>query len=274
MGLLEMANIPYVGCGLEASVLAMNKVLSKQIAEINNIPTPKFTNFTKHDFELNKLEVLSSARKLKYPLFVKPSHLGSSIGITKVAEPQDLENAIEVAAHLDNLILIEEGVNNLVEVTLPIMGTSEDPILASVEQSTLNEDGVFDFDAKYIGQGGKNGKGGKIGSGGFSAEGYSKIPAEISPKLMEECKEIAVKVWRKLGLYGIARIDMLIDSKNKKVYFNEVNPLPGSLYMHNWVASGFSPVEVNLRLIELAKNRHEANKSITRAYNTNFLKQF
>ncbi len=274
MGLLNMSNTPYVGCGLEASVLAMNKVLSKQTAEVNNIPTPSFISFTKHEFETNTIDVLARTKSLKYPLFVKPSHLGSSIGITKVAKSTDLKNAIEVATHLDSLVLIEEGVNNLIEVTLPIMGTAEEPILASVEQSTLNEDGVFDFDAKYIGQGGKNGKGGKISSGGFSAEGYSKIPAEISPKLMKECRELATKVWKSLGLYGIARVDMLIDSKTNKVYFNEVNPLPGSLYMHNWVASGFSPVEVNTKLIELAKDRHASSKSITKTYNTNFLKQF
>lgn len=274
MGLLNMANVPYVGCGLESSVLAMNKVITKQIAEIHNIPTPGFISFSSADFATDRSKIINSIKGLDYPLFVKPVHLGSSIGITRVAKPSELESAIEVAAHLDDIILVEEGVQNLIEVTLPIIGSTDSPILASVEQSTLNAEGVFDFDAKYIGQGGKNGKGGKISDGTFSAEGYSKIPAEISPRLMQDCKDIATKAWKSLGLHGIARVDMLIDSKAKKVYFNEVNPLPGSLYMHNWVASGFSPVEVNTKLIELAKERFQQQKKITRSYSTNFLKQF
>lgn len=276
MGLLNMSGVPYVGCGIEASVLAMNKVLSKEVAQNNNISTPKFVSFTKRQYQEDEKNILAQINKLNYPVFVKPSHLGSSIGITKVNTKKELTNAIEVALHHDNLALVEEGVENLIEVTLPILGTTEEPQLASVEQSQLNSDGVFDFDAKYIGQGGKGGgKGGaKSGSEGFSAEGYSKIPAEISPKLMAECQEMGRKVWKSLGLYGIARVDMLINSKTNQLYFNEVNPLPGSLYMHNWVASGFSPVEVNTRLIELAKQRFQQESEITRTFSTNFLKQF
>ncbi len=275
MGLLNMAGVPYVGCGLEASVIAMNKVLSKQIAEQAGIKNTKYIAFGLGEFTANSEAVISNINNnLKYPLFVKPAHLGSSIGISKVTRESELLNAIEVALHHDKLCLVEEGVENLIEVTLPIIGTSDQPILASVEQSKLNQDGVFDFDAKYIGQGGKNGKMGKSGGGKFSAEGYSKIPAEISEYLMKQCQQMGRDVWVKLGLYGISRVDMLINSKTGQLYFNEVNPLPGSLYMHNWVASGFSPVQLNLKLIELAKKRFQAESALTTTYQTNFLKQF
>ena len=275
-GLMKMAGVPFVGCGLESSVITMNKVLSKQLAEQAGINITKYIKFSGYEFIKNTKNILAKINKnLQYPLFVKPAHLGSSIGISKVRKKDELLNAIEVALHHDDLCLVEEGVEDLIEITLPITGTTEDPILAGVEQSKLNDDGVFDFDAKYIGQGGKKGKGAKVaGSGKFSAEGYSKIPAEISPKLMQQAKDMGVKVWQTLGLRGIARIDMLINAKSEQLYFNEANPLPGSLFLHNWVVSGLSAVDLNLKLIELAKLNFKSEKTLTTTFNTNFLKQF
>lgn len=275
-GLMKMAGVPFVGCGLESSTVSMNKVLTKQLAESAGIKITNYLKFSNAEFISGGQKIITKINEnLRYPLFVKPAHLGSSIGISKVDSKDQLNNAIEVALHHDQLCLVEEGVDNLIEITLPIMGTTEEPILASVEQSKLNADGVFDFDAKYIGQGGKNGKGSKIsGSGKFSAEGYSKIPAEISADLMEQAKTMGRKVWQELGLYGIARVDMLIDVKSGTLYFNEINPLPGSLYLHNWMASGFSAVELNLKLIELAKTRFKSEQTLTTTFQTNFLKQF
>jgi D-alanine-D-alanine ligase len=271
MGLLEMANVAYVGCGVEASVIAMDKVLAKQVAKVNDIATPETVYFTSDEYANGHQEILQSIKSnLKMPVFVKPARLGSSIGITKVDNEKELVNAIEVALHYDDKALVEEAVPNLVEVTVPIMG-NETMIHASVEQPLSKEDGVFDFDTKYM----RHGKGGKkMGGSKGGAQGYSKIPADISEKLKKDAIYTARSVYKVTGCSGIARIDLLIDAKNEKVYFNEINPLPGSLYNHNWRASGVSNIELVTKLVELAEDRWAKKQRLSTTFNTNFLKQF
>lgn len=271
MGLLEMANVPYVGCGVAASAIAMDKVLSRQIAEVNDILVPKYEYLLGATFQQKGSEVVKGLEKsLKYPLFVKPARLGSSIGITRVENSRELVNAIEVALHYDDKAIIEEAVQNLIEVTVPIMGNAElRP--ASVEQPLAKNDGIFDFETKYMNQG-KGGK--KMGGGKSGAQGYSQIPAQISDELYAESLETAKRVYSSVGCEGIARIDLLIDSKAKKVYFNEINPLPGSLYSHNWRASGVSNVELVTKLVDFAEERWSSKQRLTTTFSTNFLKQF
>jgi D-alanine-D-alanine ligase len=274
MGLLEMAYVPYVGCDLPSSVIAMDKVLSKQVAKANQIATPETVYFSATDYS-EGYEVIHQTIKsnLKMPLFVKPARLGSSIGISKVENEKELTNAIEVALHYDDKVLVEEAVQNLIEVTVPIMGNSgwNGLTAALVEQPLPLEDGVFDFDTKYMNQG-KGGK--KIGGAKSGAQGYSKLPADISKELYDKSVKTALEVYKVVGCQGIARIDLLIDSKAKIVYFNEINPLPGSLYAHNWRASGVSNVDLVSRLVELAEERWSKKQRLTTTFNTNFLKQF
>lgn len=270
MGILEMANVPYVGCGVTASSIAMDKVLSKLVVQAHGIISPKMKFFTKNEFQAqSKTWVGTILKELKTPLFVKPARLGSSIGITKVNNEKELVNAIEVAFHYDDKVLVEEGVQNLVEVTVPIMGNNE-LITAFVEQPLPKDDGVFDFDTKYMNQG----KGSKSTGAKSGSQGYSKIPADISRELYEKSLEVAKSVYKAVGCEGIARIDLLIDTKAKQVYFNEINPLPGSLYSHNWRASGISNVELVTKLVELAEQRWSDKQKYTTTFNTNFLKQF
>lgn len=274
MGILEMANVPYVGCGVAASAIAMDKVFAKLMAEAHGVITPKMKFIETSQLERNPKPFVDSVNKgLKYPLFVKPARLGSSIGITKVDTQKELQNALEVASHYDDKILVEEAVSNLIEVTVPVMG-NEEPRVAMVEQPLPKKDGVFDFETKYLGQGkgGKKMGGGK--SGKMGAQGYSKIPADISPELYKESERVAYKVFQAIGAQGFARIDLLIDAKAKKVYFNEVNPLPGSLYAHNWRAAGISNVQLVTDLVRLAEDRHAKRQKLTTTFNTNFLKQF
>lgn len=271
MGLLEMANVPFVGCGVTASAIAMDKVLAKLIAEAHGIFTPKMKFFSKNEYSWSMENWHQIIKKeLKMPLFVKPARLGSSIGITKVEHEKELVNAIEVALHYDNKVLVEEGIQNLIEVTVPIMG-NEVLTPAMVEQPQSKEDGVFDFETKYMNQGKGGGK--KMGAKS-GAQGYSKIPADIPADLYEQSLVVAQKVYRAVGCEGIARIDLLIDSKTKQVYFNEINPLPGSLYSHNWRASGVSNVDLVTRLVALAEERWRAKQGLTTTFSTNFLKQF
>ena len=269
MGLFRMAGIPFVGSDMEASVVAMDKVLTKQVAEANNIPTPKFVFFTKIEFMADpKLIIKKVTKDLSFPQFVKPAHLGSSIGITKVKNIDELLNAIEVAAYYDDKIIVEESVQDLIEVTVPIMG-NDILVPASVERPLAQSEEFFDFDTKYLHGGKKTGGAKQSGS-----QGYSEIPAKIPKNLYDDSIDIAKKVYTAVGCEGISRVDLLIDSKSGIVYFNEVNPLPGSLYAHNWRASGISSIDLVTRLVEYAQERFDCDKKIETTFSSNFLKQF
>lgn len=273
MGLLDMAGVPYTGCGLEAAALAMNKVLAKQIAVAHDIPVSKFLAFTNTQLEQEPAEVLKHITKaLQFPIFVKPAHLGSSIGMSRVTTETELRNGLEVAAKYDNAIIVEEAVQNLVEVTLPILG-NHDLTPAYLEQPLLNAEDFFDFDTKYMGNGKKMGAA-KAAGGKRGAQGYSNIPAKISEDLYKKAEAVGLSVYRALGCSGMARVDMLIDSKTGRVYFNEVNPLPGSLYAHNWSQKGISNVELVNRMVELAEARFRERQTLSTVFSTNFLKQF
>ena len=266
MGLLEMAGVPYVGCGPSASVLAMDKVLAKQMAVANDIPVSKFLHFNKTSLEADTNQAVATITKnLKFPLFVKPAHLGSSIGITRATNEHELRNALEVAAHYDDKVIIEEAVDNLIEVTLPIIGNDQ-PQPALLEKPMTQAEDFFDFETKYM-QGGKKGD-------AKGAQGYSQIPAELPKGLYTKAEQIGLDVYKALGCSGIARVDMLIDSKTGQVHFNEVNPLPGGLYAHNWNKAGVSNVDLVQKLIGYAVQRHAAKQSLATTFATNYLKQF
>lgn len=269
MGLLRMANVPFVGCDMDASVLAMDKVLAKQIAESNGIAVTKYEYIQRETFARKTAEVIRDIEKsLTYPLFVKPVHLGSSIGISRATNTQELQNAIEVASHYDEKVLVEEEVSNLIEVTLPIMGNHELKA-ALLERPLTKPEDFFDFETKYM-QSGK----GKKGGGAKGSQGYSELPAQLDKQLYDKAEETGKAVYRALGCSGIARIDMLIDSKTNTVYFNEVNPLPGGLYQHNWRAAGVSSMDLVQTLVRLAEERWQTAAQQNTIFNTNYLQQF
>ncbi len=262
MGFLRMADIPFVGCDLFASTVSMDKVLTKQVLAIENIPVVPYFWFTKNDWEIDKSTWIERISKLKWPLFVKPVHLGSSIAITKVNKNSELENAIEVAFHYDDKILVEESVENLIEVTLPIMG-NEELILAAIERP-LNKTEFFDFSDKYLS--------GNKKSGGANSE-YSEIPANIDKELARQVEDLGKRTYRTLGCSGISRIDFLIDRLSNHVFVNEVNTLPGSLYHHNWKKVGVSGVELVVKLIALAEERFISQKKTTYIFDSDILKK-
>jgi D-alanine-D-alanine ligase len=262
MGLLRMAGVPFVGCDIFASAVAMDKVLTKQVIAADGMPVVPYVWFTRAEWAVRAPEFREQMKKLSWPLFVKPVHLGSSIGITKAKNEQELENAIEVALHYDEKVLVEEGVNPLLEITLPIMGNDE-PRTAECEQP-LNKTEFFDFQDKYL-------SGGKKGSSGVN-NNYSDIPAKIGESLTKEIKDLGVRVYKTLGCSGIARVDFLVNADTKKVYVNEVNTLPGSLYHHNWKVAGVSNMDLVLGLVRLADDRFEMHKKTTYTFTSNILK--
>jgi len=274
MGLLDLAGVPYAGCGMEASVLAMNKILAKQTVLAHGIPTSRFLALTKLQFEQDpEAAVKQVVAALKFPLFVKPAHLGSSIGISRVKTSAELHNALEVAVRYDTDIVVEEAVLNLVEVTLPIIGNDE-LTPAFLEQPLTQAEDFFDFETKYMGQGGGKKDGAKMAGAKQGAQGYSKIPADLPEGLYQKAEALGLAVYRALGCRGMARVDMLIDSASGEVFFNEVNPLPGSLYVHNWRAKGISNVELVTRMLDMAEAYHQQRQTLNTVFETNFLKQF
>lgn len=261
MGLLRMANVAFVGCDLSSSAVAMDKVLTKQVLAAEGIPVVPYVWFTHDDWKHDKQSWVDKVSQLAFPVFVKPVHLGSSIAITKVREKEHLGHALELAFHYDNKVLIEQSVENLVEVTLPIMG-NERLELAQIEQP-LNKSDFFDFNNKYL-SGGKN--------SGVNSQ-YSELPAKITPELSQAVRDLGKQAYRILGCSGIARVDFLIDGQCNNIYVNEVNTLPGSLYHHNWRSAGVSGVELVTKLITLAEEKFKKQKNITHTFNSEILKQ-
>ncbi len=262
MGLLRMANVSFVGCDLFASAVAMDKVLTKQILAAEGIPVVPYVWFTKNDWETDRSIWTKKIAQLHWPIFVKPVHLGSSIAITKVKQNSELGNAVEVAFHYDDKALVEESIENLIEVTLPIMG-NEVLQLAAIERP-LNKTGFFDFDDKYL-------SGNKKGGGANSQ--YSEIPASIDRGLAKQVEDLGKRTYRALGCSGIARVDFLIDSTTNHVYVIEVNTLPGGLYNHNWKKVGVSGVELVTKLIALAEERFASQQKTTHFFGSDILKR-
>ncbi len=276
MGVFELCGLPYVGCGVAAAAVAMDKVLAKQLVYAEGLPVTKGVWLTRETVQQDNKTALKQCAGLRYPLFVKPAHLGSSIGISRVENEAELQNGLEVAAHYDDKLIVEEAVHNLVEVTLPVTG-NERPEPALLEQPLLHTEDFFDFETKYLHGGKKGGKGSRKGGqkvGAKGAQGYSRIPADLPKPLYDQAMKLGLDVYRVLGCTGIARVDMLVDTRAKKVYFNEINPLPGSLYAHNWAKAGVSRVALVEKLITYALKRHAARTKLTTTFTTNFLQQF
>jgi D-alanine-D-alanine ligase len=260
-GLFEIINIPYVGCDVSSSGIAIDKILTKLIYLSQNILTSKFLHFNKIDWEDNKQKILAEIQNnLKLPLFIKPARLGSSIGINKAETGEELEFAIEVALHYDNRILIEEKVNNLSDITCSIIG-NEKLIASEIQESAFKEE-FLTYEEKYLNDGGT-----QLGS----AEKNIIIPAHLDENISEEVKNISKKIYKTLGCSGIARIDFLYDKIAKRVYANEVNTLPGTLYHHLWKASGIEFEELLKKLISYALEKNNEKKLIKHTFDSDIL---
>lgn len=262
-GMFEMLGVPYVGCGVTASAVAMDKALTKIVMKDAGIPTTKFIYFYKKDWETSKSAISQSVNQLKFPVFVKPVHLGSSIGIGKVkaGDVKDLENKIEVALHYDEKVLVEEGVENLMDVTCCIIG-NQNPRASLLQESVFNND-LFNFEDKYISEGGsQTGK----------ATNNLVIPARLDQATTSAIQKTAQDVYKALGCSGIARVDFLYNNQTKEFFANEVNPLPGTLYHHLWKASGLELGQLLEQLIKFAEEKYEQKRQINFTFESSVLK--
>jgi D-alanine-D-alanine ligase len=240
-GLLEMANVPYVGCGVLGSALGMDKEKTKLVFQAVGLSVGDYLVFRRNQWERSPESILDTVeQRLGYPCFVKPVNLGSSVGVNKARDRTDLERAINVAAEFDRKIIIERGINCR-EVECGVLGNDE-PI-ASVVGEVLSSNEFYDYRAKYI-------------------DGKSQvvIPADIPQVIAEEVRRQAVQAFLALDLSGLARVDFFIEKETGQVFINEVNTLPGftsiSMYPQLWEASGLPYARLMDRLIELAIERH------------------
>lgn len=262
-GLFELMNIPYVGCDVASSAISIDKVLTKMMYKSVHIPTTEFVYFTKSEWNEKSSHLIENIeRRLKYPIFVKPSRLGSSIGISRVENKKDLEFAIEVALHYDTKVLVEEGVENLMDVTIAIIG-NENLIASKIQQSVFSE-GFFSYEDKYISEGGA-----QLGN----AEKKIIIPANLEAEIAEKITETAKDAYKSIGCSGIARIDFLYDIKSKKFFANEVNSLPGTLYHHLWKESGVDFKELLTKLIKYAEEKYSQKQRLSMTFESEILSQ-
>src|SRR3989338_808132 len=227
-GLFEMFGIPYVGCDVTSSALTMDKVFTKELYRDLGLPTSKFLSINKKDWQNQQKNLKEKiASQLRGPLFVKPARLGSSIGIAKISNPQELEQAIEVALHYDDKVIIEESVENVMDITCAVLGN--DDLTSSLLQESNFKEKFFSYEDKYLNDGGA-----QLGK----SENNMIIPAGLDAPTTQKIQEMAKTVFKAFGCSGLARVDFLYNKKTKDIFVNEVNTLPGTLYHHLWKKSG------------------------------------
>ena len=245
-GLLELANIPYVGAGVASSAISMDKDLMRTIFQQKGLPILKWITIKRKEWQKDKEKILSLIQNgFEYPLFVKPANLGSSVGITKVHKKEELEKAIDLASSYDRKILIEEGLEELREIECGVLGNDEPQASVVGEVKPAGE--FYDYDSKYIEEGTQ-----------------LIIPADLPLGVSQEVQEIALRAFKAVDSAGMARVDFFVSKKENKIYLNEINTIPGftfvSMYPRLWEASGIPYPELIDRLIQLALERHQDKK--------------
>src|SRR5438132_866807 len=249
-GLLELADIPYVGAGVLGSAAGMDKDIMKSLFRAAGLPIVKHVTFLRGAWEDEPKKVHKFVEKnLKYPVFVKPANLGSSVGISKAHNREELGPAIEEAAKFDRKIVIEESVggkkHKAREIECSVLGN--DKPQASVPGEIVPCKEFYDYNAKYLEEG-----------------STLVIPAKLTRSEAKKVQELAIRAFQAVDCSGLARVDFLMDAKTRKIYLNEINTMPGftsiSMYPKLWAASGVSYPELIGRLIQLGLERHQDKK--------------
>ena len=269
-GYLESIGIPFVGGDVYASVVGQDKVFMKDIFKEANLPMTKFTWFYDSDYYNDKDKVIDYIEKLKYPVIVKPSRTGSSVGIKVCDNRNELMDAIDDAISYDNKILVEEVVKNLKEVNISVFGNYDNEKVSAIEEVTTKNK-LLTYQDKYIGS--SKTKGAKGGSKGMLSAAR-KIPADLPKNTQKEVEEIALKAFKVLGSSSVCRIDFLIDDKTKKVYINEINSIPGSLAFYLWEESGIKYKDLLDDMINNGIKNYKKRSKITYSFDSNILQGF
>ncbi len=240
-GLLDLAGVPYVGAGVLGSAVGMDKDVAKRLCMQARIPVVDYVCVLRSEWERNRDAVLKSvAKKLKFPLFVKPAALGSSVGMSKVHKLKDLPAALDTASEYAQKILVEKAVKAR-EIELSVLGNEEPR--ASIPGEIIPHREYYDYTAKYLEEGTQ-----------------LVIPAKLSKSQIAKVQDLAVRTFRVLECAGMARVDFFLEKKTGKMFLNEINTIPGftsiSMYPKLWEASGISYRELIDKLIDLALRAH------------------
>jgi D-alanine-D-alanine ligase len=247
-GLLELANVPYVGAGVLGSAVGMDKAVAKRLFAAHGLPIAPYVVISRREWERDAPRVTAQVgRELGYPVFVKPANLGSSVGISKARNDHELADAVRMAADFDRKIVIEAAVPNAREIECAVLGNDEPE--ASVAGEIVPSREFYDYEAKYLDEGSK-----------------LLIPAPITEAQMAEVRRLSIAAFRALDGAGMSRVDFLMDGASGVLYLNEVNTIPGfttiSMYPKLWEASGLAYADLVDRLVSLAIERHAEKQQL------------
>lgn len=263
-GYLEYLGLPYIGCDILSAAVGMDKAVFKDILKSAGLPVLDCVTFRTREYMLDKQKITAELEeKVGFPLIIKPINLGSSVGISKVNDKENLDAAITLAASFTDRILAERAVTDLREINCSVIGDA-DSCEASVCEEPFMNDEILSYEDKYM----SNSKGGA--SKGMASLGR-KIPADITEEKANEIKKLACDIFKAIGASGVVRIDFLIDTKTDKVYANEINTIPGSLAFYLWEPAGLKYTDMIDKLVELAFTRQRNRENLTYTIDTNIL---
>lgn len=263
-GIFETYQIPYTGFNVLGSSIAMDKVISKHLFKSLDFNVAKYVSINRTDWINNPKKCLKSI-KLKFPVFVKPADIGSTIGINKASNMDELSFGIEVASTYSDKILIEEAFENCIEVNCAALGYQE--VISSLCEMPIRTGETLSYEDKYM-RGNKKG-----GKGSGMASMTRKIPAPISDKLAKEIQQATVKIFKELEGCGVARIDYFVDKDSGEFWVNEVNTPPGSLAYYLFEPMGIKYKELLDKVIESALKRFEDQKKTQYTFDSPLLSQ-
>ena len=251
-GALEMAGIPYVGCGVAASSLAMDKALAKKVFEASSIPQAPYYIVTHHKWRKDSTTLIEQLETgIGYPLFIKPANMGSSVGVNKAHDRDQLITSINHALEFDNKVVVEQSMENCREVECSVLG-NHDPI-ASVVGEIIPGAEFYNYETKYL-----------------DDKSDLVIPADLPASVSDKIRQLSIDAFTAIDGKGLSRVDFFVHKDTEEIYLNEVNTMPGftpiSMYPQLWAASGISYAELIDRLINLAIEHHQSKQSIKRVF--------
>ncbi len=264
-GYFESINIPYVGCDVLSSAVGMDKVFAKKLLKDAGVPVLECVWFYSIEWLKDRDSLITKIEsEIKYPLIVKPANTGSSVGVKRVDNRVELEEAVDLARKFSKKIMAEVMVVNLREINCSVLGDYEKAEPSVCEEPISSKD-ILTYQDKYMSNSSKYG--GSKGMSGASRQ----IPADIDEEITKEIQKLAVDTFKTIGCAGVVRIDFLIDKDTNKVFVNELNTIPGSLAFYLWEATGKKYVELTEDLIKLALKKDREKEELMFTFDTNIL---
>lgn len=272
-GYLEMLRIPYAGCDLYGAAVGQDKVLQKKILQACGVPVADWFYTYGYEMDEKPEKILEQADALGYPLVLKPSRTGSSIGIHIAHNADEYIRCFHDTRQYDEKVITEKCIIPLTEINCSVLGDFTDAKASLLEEvSHSDEDELLTFNDKYMGNGGKGTKSGVKSAGMVSAGRI--VPAPVSKELTAKIQALSLKTFHDLGAAGVCRIDFLLNSETGEIYVNEINTIPGSLAYYLWTPLGLSFTQLMDRLVALALERERRRNQLTYSFETNILENF